>query len=331
MSREGWLVALGACLLLLIVPLAMCAGLSSDVPPPVAAQRPSNLGETEAESHGDWAETAEVAADEEPEPAEPDTEPEPTGKRVVFGVVTNAAGNPIEGAEVSLESDTSIGAETDDEGAFELAGVSTEPLVLVVTAFGYAETKADVAAGDASARAEQDVVLAPGDGVTGEVLDPDGHPVRDALVGCAGPNAAAPKKTDALGRFTLPKTAAGCDAVAKHDQFADSAVVELKLGPDNLLALRPQASIHGVVVDANESPYRGFVLSLYSFEPADGQAKMRPYRQTFAHPQGRFQVTQLPAGTYVFSVGLRGRTGLKTQAIRVKAGEQLTGVKIVIE
>lgn len=325
MSREGWIVALGACLLLLIVPLAMCSGLSGEAPPPVAGQRPADPDEAPAELLADAAET-----DDEPHPAEhEEPEPdEPAGKRAVFGVVTNAAGAPIEGAEVSLEGEPSIRVATDEEGAFELEDVSTEDLVLVVDAFGYAEAKTDVAAGAPGARAEHDVVLAPGDDVTGEVLDPDGHPVRDALVGCDG---VTPAKTDALGRFTLPKTAAACDAVAKHDDFADSAAVELKLGPDNLLALRPQASIHGVVVAADDTPYRGFVLSLHSFAPADGHAKMRPYRQTFAHPQGRFQVTQLPAGTYVFNVGLRGRSGLKTQAIHVQAGEQLTGVKIVVD
>ena len=73
------------------------------------------------------------------------------------------------------------------------------------------------------------------------------------------------------------------------------------------------------------------MLSIHRFEPADGKAKMRPYRQTFAHPQGRFQVNELHAGTYVFTVSLRGRRGVQTKAIKLKASQQLTDVKIVID
>ncbi len=325
MSREGWLVALGACLVVLIVPVAMWAGLAADDDGAVRRRAHETSVEPPLDdAAGDVAETEAPLDDPEetaPQPAEPTT-------RAVHGTVSDAHGVAIEGAEVALDGEPNTSATTDAEGAFELTGVSTDAVVVVVSAFGYDDAKTDVTA--RATTTEHDVVMAPSNDVTGTVLDPEGNPVRAAEVACVEPPGAK-VRGDGLGRFSLGSKAAGCDAVARHPDFAASARVEMKLGPGNLLALRPLAAVRGVVVGRSGAPFTGFVLSLHSFEPEDGTTKMRPYRQTFAHPEGRFQVTQLPAGTFRFTVGLRGRRGVTTQPIRLRDGEQLADVKIVVE
>jgi len=47
-------------------------------------------------------------------------------------------------------------------------------------------------------------------------------------------------------------------------------------------------------------------------------------------PRGRFTVRDLAPGTYVFGVSRRGGGAVRTQAIRVKSGEQVRGVRVVV-
>lgn len=323
MSREGWIVAIGVGLLLVIVPYAMWAGLSAEPRAPSTHQRPPAESQESAPPQG--SEETDSATDEGLDPPE-SVEPAHPRERTISGTVSDAEGTAIAGARIALEGEENVSAISNAEGAFELASVTSEALVLVVTAFGYAETLVDVAA----TKNDEDVVMAPADNVTGTVFDPDGKPVSGAQVRCDD-GATATATSDNLGRFTLPASAAGCDALASATAFADSARVELHRGPNNYLALAPLASIRGIVVDPQGAPHTGFVLSLHSFTPADGTASMRPYRQTFSHPQGRFHVTALPAGTYVFTLAMRGRSSAKTTPIVVASGEQLRDVKIVVE
>ncbi len=321
MSREGWFVAIGACLLLVIVPLAMWSGLSPESRSTPSGQLPTEPEETTSET------VEETSAEGGAEPTEVRGEGgAPTAApRSIHGTVTDANGRPIAHARIHVEGSVEPYDETNEDGAFEIDDVSAGPAVLVAESLGYDETKTDVPA----TATEQDVVLAPSKEISGIVLHPDGKPTAGARVTCEGAPS-SPTLTDRHGRFLLA-TINACDAVAQHPSFARSKSAKMAQGPQNLLTLRPLASIAGLVLDGRGAPYTGFVLSVKSFQPTDGTTRMRPYRQTFAHPQGRFRVTKLPAGRYVFNVGLRGRSRIETQPIVVKDGEQLTGVKIIVE
>src|SRR5690606_32274299 len=148
-----------------------------------------------------------------------------------------------------------------------------------------------------------DAVLEIGDGVAGTVVDADGRPVQGARVACAGSTEReVATETDSDGRYELPARAAGCDAVAEHARLGASPRVELALGPGNLIALQPPGSIAGTAVDEQGKPLSSFVLSIVSFRPLSRGTKGRShYRQTFLHPQGRFVVSGLAAGSYVLS------------------------------
>lgn len=311
-------MAIGACLLLLIVPYAMCSGLSPEPRATRARQHPTPMDDGTWEEEARAPETAPEA-----DAVLPDPVPAPPQSRTLAGEITDPTGDPIAGAELSIGV---ISARSDPDGRFEIADLAVETVSLRVKAFGYRDVALDVG----PEVAEQRVTLTPTDAVTGMVLDPEGEALSGATVRCTG-RRTDNAQSDAQGRFTMPTSAAGCDAVASHAAWAESPRVEMKKGPNNFIAVRALGSIKGTVVDSAGTPYRGFVLSIHRFDPADGKAKMRPYRQTFAHPQGRFQVTQLHAGTYVFTVSLRGRRGEQTQPIPLRAAEQLTDVKIVID
>ncbi len=317
---------MAACLLLLVVPYAMCAGLSVDTAPRIGRQLPGDKSRPETPL---GAEETALESDDGPERVASER-PETVGDRTLAGEVTDPSGTPVAGARIALQGSEDVAAISDEQGSFELT-LSAGAAVLVASAFGYRDTRTDIGAEELA----QDIVLGPADFITGTVLDPEGEPVSGALIRCArreadvGP-AGAPARSDALGRFQLGTAVTECDGFATHREFANSARVAFRPGPGNYLALQLQASIKGFVVDRAGVPSRGFVLSLHSFTPADGKSKMRPYRQSFSHPQGRFQVNRMLAGRYVFSVALRGRPSERSQTIAVKSGAQLTNVKIVV-
>jgi hypothetical protein len=163
------------------------------------------------------------------------------------------------------------------------------------------------------------------------VVGPDGDPVAGARVSCQGrADQGLSNETDPYGRFVLPASAAGCDGVARHPGHGDSPKVTLEAGADNLIALSSRGSIRGVVVDALGKPVPWFMLTLEEITPEGEASGRRRYRQSHSNPQGRFVVTDLGAGTYVFSVRARSGQPVRTPGIHVARGEQVRDVRVTL-
>lgn len=323
----GWgrlLPLVGVGLLLLIVPLAMCVGLRDEPPPPSTRAPPRLEGpeRTEAEQPLD----AEAPFDAEA----PDEEvPVAEGLREIAGTVHGLDDEPLEGIEV-LDEGARRRDVTDRDGRYRLRRVGTAPTAIVVRAPGYAEARLAVARGEIGERGVVDVFLEAGDTVGGRVIDAAGRRVVRATVRCADRHDDALRaESDGYGRFELPARAAGCAGVAE-EQGQEGPRVTLVRGPDNLLELPAPASIAGVVVDAAGQPVRTFLLSIESYRAADGSAKARSYRQTFSHPQGRFTMSNVEAGTYVLSVSAPRLGPARSEAVVVEPGAQVDGVRIVL-
>jgi hypothetical protein len=319
----GWgrvLPIVGIALLLLIVPIAMCVGLGSEPTPRASEAIAPPFDEPLDE------------LDEEPFPEEdePLPEPEPAeGLREITGVVSGLDDEPLEGIDVHDEGSRRHDV-TDRDGRYRLRRVGTAPTTLEVRAPGYAEAHLSIARGEPGEQRVVDVFLEAGDTVGGKVVDADGRPVARATVRCADRrDGALAAQTDGFGRFELPAPAAGCEGVAEH-QGSDSPRVTLASGPDNVIELVAPASIAGVVVDAEGKPVRTFVLAIESFRPAGGGTGTRTYRQTFSHPQGRFTMSNVPAGTYVLSASTPRIGPVRTADIAVEAGAQVDGLRIVL-
>jgi len=150
-------------------------------------------------------------------------------------------------------------------------------------------------------------------------------------VSCQGRNdQGLSTETDRYGRFELSARAVGCDGIARHSDYGDSLKVTLDAGADNLIALVRQGSIRGVVMDGLGRPVPRFVLTLEEVTPEGDGSGRRHYQQSYSNPQGRFAVTDLGAGTYVFSVRAAGGRRVRTPGIHVAPGEQVRDIRVTL-
>jgi protocatechuate 3,4-dioxygenase beta subunit len=326
MSGEGKVIALIA-IVALVVGVSMCIGLTRDDSKP----RHGAADEDEV------AEIDEVATESAPpEPQEEDAEPpEPVaiGERLLEGTVTDPRDEPVAGAEVMIDGYSRLRDITNREGYYQLHSVPNGEETLVVRVTGYADREVKLSMGRPGSRERVDVQLEAGYAVGGMVVDPEGNPVAGAEVACVDrADRGLTVETDRYGRFELPARAVGCDGKASHPDHGDSPRVALQLGPNNLIALALQASIRGTVVDSQGKPVPSFLLVLEEYQPeTKGERRgRRSYRQPYANPQGRFVVSDLAPGTYVFSVQTSTGQQVRTKAIRVTSGEQVRDLRVVV-
>jgi hypothetical protein len=328
MFEGRWVVALMAGLVVVVVSVAMIAGLQEEPssrrqPRPTRVSAPYEWDEAPEETESATEPDSEERRgdDEEEEPAD--------GIREISGTVTNSSNDRLEGVELEVVDFGRLRTVSDEEGDFTLHSVPTQPATLVARATGYAETRVELKRGEPDGAQVVNVALSDGDGVAGQVIDPNGASVTGAQVGCvADMRRQRSVSTDRYGRFELPEGSAGCEGLATYAGFDNSPRVVLELGSANLLVLARLASIAGVVVDTDERPPRSFVISIDSFRPAEGGEAERRYSHTFSNPRGSFVVGGLRAGSYVFSVRLPGGRQMQSPPIAVKRGEQRKGLRI---
>jgi hypothetical protein len=327
MIDSRWLVALALGLVVVGVSVAMIAGLSYE-PEPQQERADDWEDDWEHESAPRRGETEAQPADE---PAEPQADEDEIveGWRELTGVVSDSAGDPLEGVEVEVEGYGRLRTVTDENGSYRIHSVPTAPVTLVARASGFSETRVEAPRSEPDEEHTADVTLADSTGAAGMVLNPDGAPVSGAEVGCVRDlQQQRGVTTDRYGRFELPGTSIGCDAVARQRGLADSARVKLERGSRNFLVLAPLASIAGVVRYAGGRAPRSFTVTIESFTPAGGAEQARSYRHTFANPRGSFTVPGLTAGTYVLGVTLPRGQQVSSTPIEVKPGQQVKGVQI---
>ncbi|PYQ28413.1 MAG: hypothetical protein DMF56_16525 [Acidobacteria bacterium] len=125
-----------------------------------------------------------------------------THGRTITGRVVNEHGLPIAKADISVSEQSIEGAQTADDGEFEIAGVPREPVKLDVQAQGFIAKSVDVE-GDADRRV--DVVLSAGRKVAGRVVTATGEPVEGAQVfgNATSGDGMQFAKSSADGTFTL--------------------------------------------------------------------------------------------------------------------------------
>jgi hypothetical protein len=165
--------------------------------------------------------------------------------------------------------------------------------------------------------------------VTGTVLDPDGHPAKQATVACEGHDPPLSATTDDEGRFQLGTEAAGCMAAAKHPEFIASERVPLAAGRSNTLRLSRGGGLEGDVVDEHGAPIAIYLIAVESYQgtvegvPA-GQVK------TIQDPRGAFSWDRLPPGRYVLTASASGRPPVRSRQVEVEVGRTTAHVRITL-
>ena len=243
--------------------------------------------------------------------------PRPHGGSV-RGVVTDARGKPVVGAEltnVGGSSDEVRRATTDAEGRYLLDDVygGTTGHEFVVRAEGCAPQAVAFKPGPAAAPAVADVALGHGHRVRGRVLDPAGKPVagvhvafgegHNGLGGVGG--VGGETTTDAEGRFqftSLPAATLFSFGKAGYSEI-DGRELPIDGKAEHAVTMQPQGVVLGRVMDdASGKPLPRFTVRVTfspdrrEGEPSAGLPGLLSDGQAFASGKGEFRLGDLVAG-----------------------------------
>ena len=254
----------------------------------------------------------------------------PAGELVLRGTIRDDAGAAIAGARVCVDGRSSLFvtrtsdaeanlpnawdglrcAQSATNGAYEIAGVPVTARFLTASAPRYQPASALLGEFVDGADRIVDLVLArEGVRVHGRVRDLDNRPIANALVGTTA--------TATDGTFEIWTAPGAMEVLVRATGYA--TVRQRVNAPAQLdIALSPESTIAGTVVDASGQPVAGALVT------ADADA---PSVTTAA--DGTFALRALAAGTYdvhARTFGLAGHT-----ATTLALAQQLTGVTIRME
>jgi Carboxypeptidase regulatory-like domain len=106
------------------------------------------------------------------------------------------------------------------------------------------------------------------------------------------------------GKYSLRGAKRGFVAASyeQHEQFWSAIVAGAELDTESLvLRLGPDAVLSGKVLDEFGEPVRGAQIAVYREEHTQGVSRIVRYRFALADDLGRYEVTELDAGTYFVS------------------------------
>lgn len=279
----------------------------------------------------------------------------------IAGSVTLDDGKPAAGARVEGMMMGGAGRWSDvtaADGSYKLTGVSSGSVIVVGTlgrgmSWGGRDRpdQKTVKVAEGEHKTGVDLIVAGGKVVSGVVRGPDGKPVSGAEVSASpdrdgrssrvgGSGARAFSGPD--GTFTLEQLGAGQYTVwAVQAGFADAEALHVDGGTTGLaLQFAPESTIAGVVTGPDGKPVRDYTITLTAAPRTNETPEQQRARQfaspwesptdTVHDPSGRFFFPRVGAGTHELQVktteGSAGRL-----AVTVGAGEQKSGVRLVIE
>jgi beta-lactamase regulating signal transducer with metallopeptidase domain/5-hydroxyisourate hydrolase-like protein (transthyretin family) len=235
----------------------------------------------------------------------------------VRGVVTDAKGQPVAGAEISNHGTSSKEvrrARTDAAGKFLIDDVYSDGLghLLVVRARGFAPQKMEFEPGPATKSAEVMVRLETGHRIQGRVLNDAGKAIAGVEVyfahGDRGPGSevGGHTTTDAKGRFQFDSLPADAPFTFRATGYSEIPETRLPLDGDKevVVTLKPQGLIRGRVVDAaTGTPIPRFNVRI-TFSPERGNDEpvgiLLSHRcnpgEDFSAPKGEFALKDLLTG-----------------------------------
>jgi hypothetical protein len=238
-------------------------------------------------------------------------------------------------------------AATGDEGRFVFSGLGAGFYDLAIEASDFAPTRiprVEIVAGEARDLGE--VLLDPGVGVEGRVVDREGTAVAGAeilldlralLTGREVPAAAAVTGED--GRFEIPDRRAGerIDVAARKSGYGIASVGGVVVPPERPLRLELPAlgRISGRVLDANGRPAEASVGGELLFRMQTGAMGMMmgstSIEAVATDAEGRFELGDLTAGEVeLVAHGSGGELAVK-QGLELVPGGVLDGVELRFE
>ncbi len=280
--------------------------------------------------------------------------------RTVLGKVVDAAGSPIQGAEVlaypldpAAQPESLLRAKaremrsaTGRDGTFSLPAVGAGQIDLALRASGAGPKwlrSVDVPPGNAPLDLGR-IVLGPESPLRGTVADDAGAPISGARVTAApvvtvprpGDFAAGPPPatlTDGNGQFALSGLEAGVKVLLRGEQdgFLPATLeVELAEDPERvLLTLKPAEALRGSVVNEEAGPVEGARIVLLTQHAAHGD-RLRPLATSVSDRLGAFTFAAVPAGSHRLAVQAAGYLAW-SQSLTVDAESPPNPVEVRLE
>lgn len=263
------------------------------------------------------------------------------GKGSLRGRVTDAnSGKPLPSFRISFINGArdAFGPELlqnarsfqDLSGAFEIAEVYAGPVTVTARADGYAAAFRAVDVVEHAA-AEVDFALAPGEPLTGTVLDPEGKPVRDALVFLPGISVSlshlsqreALTRTDENGAFRIDGLPSGVNAVAAYAPPFGPALASVAGYSQPVAITLPEAgTIEGTIIDTGQGASKALVYAHYIDREDFG------YLLSNVGADGEFRLTGLAPGEIEVRAEFTA-SGRSTQGSAIVASGQTTSLDLV--
>lgn len=289
--------------------------------------------------------------------------------RTLFGSVIDGARRPVAGARVSLrpaaptsfqarlsaqlfrQAARDLEAPTDAAGRFELKNLTAGAFDLTVRARGFAPLTVPALAVPEGKGATDagTVMLAPGASVRGVVADPKGNPVEgaevygkssaDFLKSLGGDPEPADAVTAADGSFVLEDRSPGVaiDLSVTHPGYGPGSAPGVAVPSEApvRIVLLPSVRVAGRTVDPEGRPVAGAFVFLSEEESRSfgGRTALmlsdRFHRGT-SDDEGGFSFDGVSPGAFSINAQAPHRQQAELKNLEVKAGQDLTGLEIVL-
>lgn len=280
----------------------------------------------------------------------------------IQGVVRDAQGRPVVGAEVGLGASFQRSQLTDVYGHYEMLGIGgarrRDLGDVRVRAEGHGQERRGLQGMDLTQDVRIDFVLGPARRATGRVIDTEGVPIEGAYVAGVGSKTVdgvarsdwESTRTDSAGRFGL----ASLHRLIDHQLFVkktgfgtrvydfpddEGQRVQIDYGD---LVLHRGGSLEGVLRTAAGSPLvdhlvklRGANADFGRFRP-DAEALKGTWVTAVRHSRtdsgGRFHFADLPGGELKLTASVLGRPGSKVEeVVRLAEGEAVEGLALTLD
>ena len=229
----------------------------------------------------------------------------------VAGTVTNQDGNPIEGATVSIDSQST---QTDATGQYSIddVGVGTQTVTVTTPDGAERSTEVDIVGGE---QADGSLTFEQVGGVTGVVETSAGEPVPNVPVNVKGIDAATTTAND--GSFTIDGLAVGTQTLVVDPPEVDATevAVDIVSGEQQQqdITVDLAGTVQGTVITAVGSPYEGATVELVN---KNGQT----VGETTTGSDGSYEFTGVQAGEYGL-IADGGNSGSQRVTVTVAPGE----------
>jgi protocatechuate 3,4-dioxygenase beta subunit len=246
-------------------------------------------------------------------------------------VVQGLGQEPVPEALVSVEGDLTLSGTTDVRGKVTLNGLVRGRHVISASHEGFAPERVALFEDRGTGTRHLALLLRPGVGVSGQVVDARGAPVADAVVQAIVPSAldveaaraGVSARSDASGHYRIPALPTGTFRLSAEHQELGSALseaVQVDAGGREpapvRLVLQGGGRLTGIVYRASGEPAAGAVVGVRA---AGAAALLGARRSARTDAEGAFSVAGLPRSELWVEARLEGAVA-QPQSVSLEDG-----------